>query len=141
MGDDRQVTASDQPDAPHRGGAFHGQSAALATNAFLLELAAFASLGYAGWQLGEGITQLLLVFALPTAAIVVWGLFVAPKAKVHLPEPARLTIELAVYAAAVVGLLLAGAVVLGLVFAVLVVVFQLTRARSRRRRTPAARPS
>lgn len=109
----------------------------LLVNAFLLELVAFGSLGYAGWQLGTGIGQLLLVFAVPIVAMVVWGLFVAPKAKVHLPAPVRMTIELAVYAAAVVGLVLAGAVAAGIVLAVLVVAFQVTRALLRRRAAPA----
>lgn len=130
MRDHRDVTA---PDSPERPVGVHHLSAALAACAFLLELVAFGALGYAGWQLGSGIAQLLLVFAVPTAAIVVWGLFVAPKARVRLPGPARIAIELAVYAAAVVGLLLAGAVPAGVVLAVAVTAFQVTRAATRHR--------
>lgn len=132
------MTASESPEnAPSPTGLSNpsGQPVALLTCAFLLELAAFGALGYAGWQLGSGIAQLLLVFAVPTAAIVVWGLFVAPKAKVRLVGPARLTIELLVYAAAVAGLLLANAVPAGIVLAILVAAFQTTRALLRRRQT------
>lgn len=105
----------------------------LLTWAFLMELAAFGALGYAGWQVGTGIGQLLLVFAMPLAAIVLWGLFVAPKAKVALPPAARLAVELLVYAAAVGGLLAAGAVVAGVVVAALVAVYEVVRFLLRRR--------
>jgi hypothetical protein len=68
---------------------------------FCLELAALAALGLWGAQAGSGTAlHVVLAIAAPLAASVVWGLFVAPKARVRLPDEARLLIELAVFAAA-----------------------------------------
>jgi hypothetical protein len=60
----------------------------------------------------------LLGILAPVAAAVVWGTFVAPRAKLPVPAPVRVGIELVLYAAAAAGLAAAGqpvaAVVLGL---------------------------
>jgi len=85
---------------------------------FVLELCAFAALGYWGYD-ALGVVGAILA---PLAAIVVWGLFVAPKARFSLSTPARLTVELLVFAAAVAGLAAAGAtwlaIALGAAYAV-----------------------
>jgi hypothetical protein len=48
--------------------------------------------------------HVVLAIAAPLAAAVVWGLFVAPKARVQVSEEARLVIELAVFVAAAAAL-------------------------------------
>ena len=45
----------------------------------------------------------------------IWGLFVSPKAKVELPRPAQFAIELLVFAAAALALIVADQPVLGIV--------------------------
>jgi hypothetical protein len=54
--------------------------------------------------------------------IVVWALFVSPKARVELPRPARFAIELAVFGAAAVALAAAGQRTLAIAFAVIAAV-------------------
>jgi hypothetical protein len=45
---------------------------------FLLELAALAGLGVAGWSLASGFWRWLLVILLPLTAAVLWGVFAVP---------------------------------------------------------------
>jgi Protein of unknown function (DUF2568) len=75
---------------------------------FLLELAALASLVFAGVALVHGILGWLVGTALAAAAGVAWGLVVAPRARLSWPTPARLAVEVAVFVVAASGLLLAG---------------------------------
>ena len=89
---------------------------------FLLELGALAAVAYWGWQTGEGATRWLLAIGAPTAVAVVWWLFVSPKAKVNTPRPARLVVELVVWAAAGAALSAAGHTALGIAFFVVAVV-------------------
>ncbi len=87
---------------------------------FLLELAALTALGYGGWHAGwSGWSRLLLVVLLPTAAAVLWGLFVAPRATYPLRDPIRLAPEWLVFGGATLALLLTGHPVLAVGFAVL----------------------
>ena len=89
---------------------------------FVLELCAFAALGYWGSQAtSSGVWCAVLAIATPAAAIVIWGLFVAPKAKVTVSEPVRWAIELAVFVGAALALAAAGQPVLGVVFGVVAV--------------------
>jgi hypothetical protein len=72
---------------------------------FCLELAALAALAWSGTQAGSStVVHVVLAIAAPLAAAVVWGLFVAPKARVQVSEEARLVIELAVFVAAAAAL-------------------------------------
>jgi hypothetical protein len=84
---------------------------------FLLELAAFAAFAY--WGAGVSI---VLAIAAPAVAIVLWGLFAAPRSERRLPMPARIVFETAVFLLAVVALLAAGELVVGIVLAVLVAI-------------------
>jgi hypothetical protein len=90
---------------------------------FLLELCALAGLAYWGFHTGVGwLLKTVLGIGAPLLAAVVWGAFVAPKAVVPVSAPVRLGFELAVFAAAVAGLLAARQVglagLLGLVYGV-----------------------
>ncbi len=85
--------------------------------AFLLEIVAIAALTFWGWRAGG----VLLALALPVVAIVLWGLFAAPRARFRVPVAAQLAVKALVYGGAVVGLLATGHLVLAAVFAALVV--------------------
>jgi hypothetical protein len=77
--------------------------------AFLIELCAFAALTYWGAQAGNG---LLAKIALGAGAllltIVVWGLFIAPKAVIPVPTPINLALKLLVFGLAVASLAAVG---------------------------------
>jgi hypothetical protein len=98
---------------------------------FLTELALLAGLAVAGAHLGEGVVfGIIDAVLMPVGAAVIWGLFVASRARRRLPEPARFLVELVLFAAtglvlALVGWLVAGVVVavLGIGFAALTRVF------------------
>jgi len=76
---------------------------------FVLELCALAALAYAGWQTpGSFWVRLLVAIALPLAAAVVWGQWVAPKARRPLPDPLRLLPEWLVFGGAAVALVVTG---------------------------------
>ena len=89
---------------------------------FLLELAAFAGLSYAGAMIGSGVWAVVLAVLFPLAAIVVWARWNAPKSAHRWPAPARIPCELGVFAVAAVLLAVAGAPVWAATFAALVVV-------------------
>jgi hypothetical protein len=87
---------------------------------FVLELCALAALAYAGWQTTESFwVRLLVATVLPLAAAVVWGQWVAPKARRPIPDPLRLVPEWLVFGGATVALALTGHPVLAVAFAVL----------------------
>jgi uncharacterized protein DUF2568 len=94
-----------------------GLRGATLTARFLCELAMLAALAFWGYVVGDGVWAWLLGILAPVVAAVIWGTFVAPRARVPVPAPVRVGIELALYAAAAAGLAAAGqpvaAVVLG----------------------------
>lgn len=76
---------------------------------FGTELALFVLLAVVGAALGEGLVlSVALAALLPAVAIAVWAMWVAPKASRRLADPARLLVELALFAVAAVGLALVG---------------------------------
>ncbi|MGY1691610.1 YrdB family protein [Geodermatophilus sp. SYSU D01105] len=76
--------------------------------AFATELGALAALGYWGWTSGGTATaRWLLALGVPLVAAVLWGLFAAPQAVVHLAVLAVLT-KVAVFGAAGAALLAVG---------------------------------
>ena len=82
---------------------------------FALELAAFAALAYWG-----ATVSIVLAIAAPALAIVLWGVFAAPRSERRLPLPARIAFESGVFILAVVALLAAGAFVAAIVLAAMV---------------------
>jgi hypothetical protein len=85
---------------------------------FVLELCMLAGLAFVGFQLATSIAiQISLAIALPLAAAVLWGVAIAPKARRRAPDPGRAALELALFAAATIGLVIAGQPMLGLVLA------------------------
>ena len=86
---------------------------------FLTELALLGGLALAGAQLGSGLALAIVdAVLLPVAAAALWGLFVAPRARRRLPEPARFLLEFALFAVTGVVLVLLGWPVTGIVVAV-----------------------
>ncbi len=68
----------------------------LEVGVFADELALLAVLAIAGARLGGGIaTSLFLAILLPLAAAVLWGMWLAPRARRRLGHPARLAAKLA----------------------------------------------
>jgi len=88
---------------------------------FLLELAAFAALAYWGATIGHGAWAVVAAIAAPLAAVLVWGVWCAPRAGRRLPTAARVPLELAVFGLAAAGLAAAGSVLLAIIFGIVVV--------------------
>ena len=94
----------------------------LAIRFFVVELGALAGAAYWGFESTSGAGQLWLTVLAPVVVIVVWGLFIAPKARVQLPKQAALAIELVLLGLVAVGLSLAGPVWLGIAYAAIALV-------------------
>jgi len=90
--------------------------------AFFLELGVLAALGYWGFQTGQGtIAKIGLGIGAPVVAVVVWGLFGAPKAVWHLHGASRLLLEVVFFGSAALALFAAGQRVLSVAFALIFV--------------------
>lgn len=85
---------------------------------FLLELSALAATAYWGSQAASGPVRWVLAVVAPAAVVVVWALFVSPKAKIDVARPVALAIEFAVWAAAAAALAASGQLTLAIVLAV-----------------------
>jgi hypothetical protein len=79
---------------------------------FALELGLLGALGW--WGFSHSVALGILA---PVAAAVVWGLFVAPKARFPVPLKVRAPLEIAIFALAVLALWAVGQPVLAIVFA------------------------
>ena len=93
---------------------------------FALELAALVALAAWGFHTGDSwAADIALGIGAPVAAAVVWGAFVAPKARFVVPLAVRVVFELLVFGAAVVALWAAGWRTAAVVLGVAVVVSEL----------------
>ena len=111
---------SSQPPAP-QAQQLNAGTVALLTVRFLTELFAiftFAWWGFTAWPFAWNI---LVGIAAPAVAVLVWALFVSPKAMVPVHPFVRAAVELLVFAAATVAWWSMGQVWIGLVFAVVAV--------------------
>jgi hypothetical protein len=81
---------------------------------FACEIAAVVAVVWWGWP--------VLGIVLGLAVIAAWGLWAAPKSARRLPDPARLLVELVIFALATVAFAEVGQTVLAIVFAVAAVV-------------------
>jgi hypothetical protein len=96
-----------------------GLAGAVLTVRFLTEVALLAGLAIAGTRLGDGVVfKIVDAVLLPLAAAAVWGMFIAPRARRRLAEPARIIVEVALFAGTGLVLLLSGLPVTGIVIAV-----------------------
>jgi hypothetical protein len=90
--------------------------------AFLLELVAVGAFAYWGFTTTTSPLNIVLAVGLAVVSIVLWGIFAAPKSSRRLKGNALLAFKLVFFALAALALILAGSEMLGVVFAVLVVV-------------------
>ncbi len=91
--------------------------------AFLLELAMLASIGYWAYQQGKSpILKWVLLIILPLAAMILWGIFAAPKSQYRLDFNARILFEIVMFSLAAFLLYKAGQSTLSLCFAALSIV-------------------
>lgn len=75
---------------------------------FVLELMMLVAFGYWGFTIGESIAiRVLFGIGAPVLAIVVWGMFIAPRASGRLGDPPRVALELALFGLAAVALVAA----------------------------------
>ena len=90
---------------------------------FLLELAMLAAFAYWGFHTSsEGILRIILGVGAPLIAIVVWGIFLAPRSSRRLMGTQQLILAAVVFGLAIVALVAAGqpglALLLGLSFVI-----------------------
>lgn len=94
----------------------------------LLEIAALVAIGYAGWNLvDDALVSIVLAFALPVLAAVVWGTLrvdgdpAGKVAPIPVPGLVRLCVEVDFFAAAVILLAVVGQVIAAAILGGLVV--------------------
>jgi uncharacterized protein DUF2568 len=108
---------------------------------FFLELSALAAVAYWGWSEHAGVWRWVLVVAGPLAIALVWGQWVAPKARIRARDPWKLLLELLVFGSAVAALAGAGGPVLAIMLAAATLLhLSLTFALGQRDMSPSAPP-
>ncbi|MEU9841972.1 YrdB family protein [Actinomadura sp. NPDC048032] len=101
-------------------GALHAANEGLA---FLLELAAIAALAWWGFTTGGNVlVNIVLGLGAPAAAIVLWGMFAAPRARFKIPLPLVLLVKAAVFGAGALAFHGVGHTAAAVAFAVIAVV-------------------
>jgi hypothetical protein len=88
---------------------------------FFLELAAITAFAYWCSTIGNGESAILAAIAAPSTAIVLWGLFAAPKSRRRLPVATRVPFELAVFTLAPLALCAAGSIIAAITLSVVVI--------------------
>jgi Protein of unknown function (DUF2568) len=89
---------------------------------FGVELATYALLAWAGASVDAALAaQIVLAVALPAIVIVIWFLWMAPRAQRRLREPARLVAELAIFLASAAVLAAVGHVLAAVIYAIVAV--------------------
>jgi hypothetical protein len=90
--------------------------------AFLLELAALAAFSWWGFHAsGANWLNVVLGVGAPVVAAIVWGLFAAPRAKYQLSTVSTFAVKVIVFGAATAALIASGQLVIGIVFAAVVI--------------------
>lgn len=85
--------------------------------AFGCELAMIVVLAIAGWSLGSrGLISIALLIFYPALAILIWSVWVAPRAGRRVADPWRLAVQLGLFAGAAVLSAVGGHVLLGIIF-------------------------
>lgn len=87
---------------------------------FLLELAALASLAFAGSRMAQHFVAIMLAIAAPCCFVILWSLFAAHKARYALPRAAKAAVGFLLLEASAAALAIAGRPALGEIFAVLI---------------------
>jgi hypothetical protein len=90
---------------------------------FVLELLALLALFLWGTSLSDDLAvQVILGLGAPLLVVIVWALFVAPKASRRLPDPLRLVVELVIFVLATVAFGLAIGPIVAIMFGLAVVI-------------------
>jgi hypothetical protein len=92
---------------------------------FLLELCMLAAVGYWGFQTGSGWgLKIMLGIGLPVLLIVIWSLFVAPKAVYPVRGSLHIVLSLILLGSGAVALFASGKATLGWIYAIVLIVNQ-----------------
>ncbi len=87
---------------------------------FLLELAMLAAFAYWGVSAGQStLAKIGLGIGVPVIIAIAWGIFMAPKSSRRLPGAAYLILKILLFGLAVAALIVAGQLILGIIFGVL----------------------
>ena len=105
---------------------------------FCLELAALAGFAVWGWRTGPDGLGFVLAVAAPVGAAMLWGAFVAPKARRPARDPWRLLLEVAVFGGGALAFAAAGLETSAIVLAI--AASSRARPRDGPCRTPPPRP-
>ena len=89
---------------------------------FVVELGALAAAAYWGWEATSGPGRWYLAILAPAVVIVVWALFVSPRARVRVSKEAALAVELVLLGVVTFGLAVTGPVWLGVAYGAIAVV-------------------
>ena len=91
--------------------------------AFLFEIVALIAISWWGFHLGDNTADhVLLGVGAPLLAIVLWGLFAAPRSAVRTPMIGVLSVKVVVFGAAAFAVWFSGLHLLAVIFAVLVAI-------------------
>ncbi len=91
--------------------------------AFLLELAMLAAFAYWGFHTGGAVLEKILRgIGVPLLVAVIWGLFMAPNSRRRLQGASYLAVKVILFGLAVLALIAAGQLLIGLVFGAVFVI-------------------
>ena len=97
---------------------------------FVLEICLLVALGYWGFQVGGNpVANILLGLGAPLLAALVWGTFVAPKARVPLSAQRQLACETVIFGLGIAALAATGQPRLAAIFAITAVLSRILIAR------------
>jgi Protein of unknown function (DUF2568) len=119
------MSPADEPSPAGAGRAGPGRPSALRSVnlavRLLCELGLLVALGVWGFHVGSGTAaKVALGRGAPLLAAVIWGLWLAPASRRRLADPARLVVEVLLFAAGAAALAAAGYVLVAVVFAAVV---------------------
>ena len=83
---------------------------------FVVELGGLAAAAYWGWEATSGAGRWYLAVAAPAAFVLLWGLFISPRARIQVSKHLALGMELGLLGLVAVGLAVAGPVWLGIAY-------------------------
>ncbi len=90
---------------------------------FLLELLMLAAFGYWGFQTGTStLIRVVLGIGTPLLAIIIWGIYNAPRSARRLARNPRLLLELFMFSLAALALAAAGQPAAALIFAIFILI-------------------